>query len=155
MIWNEELAASLDQSSGVIVFHRIQVTSPQQLAQTIAEKMGNLVEQNEKTLDNKFGSNNMWSDRADGTKGEKRGEQLQERRGHGERTRGMRGKSLRLILLPRQLNFNYRRHSRSWGAIFPRSGQSDARSDFSEWIINFFTMPVHPPIHSSRGKFFH
>jgi len=99
MIWNEELAASLDQSSGVIVFHRIQLTSPQQLAQTIAEKIGNLVEQNEKMLDNKFGSNNVWSDRADGTKGEKRGEQLQERRGHGERTRGTRGKLLHSILL--------------------------------------------------------
>jgi len=142
MVWNEELAASLDQSSGVIVFHRIQLTSPQQLAQTIAEKIGNLVEQNEKTLDNKFGSNNVWSDRADGTKGEKRGEQVQERRGHGERTRGMRGTSLHLIfdLTSRQLNFNYRRHSRPWCAIFPRSGQSNARSDLSERMMNFFSL---------------
>ena len=92
MIWNEELQASLDQSSGVIVFHRIQLTPPQQLAQTIAEKIGNMVEQNEKILDSKFGSNNVWSDRVDGTKGEKRGEQLQERRGRGERNRGTRGK---------------------------------------------------------------
>ena len=157
MVWNEELAASLDQSSGVIVFHRIQLTSPQQLAQTIAEKIGNLVEQNEKTLDNKFGSNNVWSDRADGTKGEKRGEQVQERRGHGERTRGMRGTSLHLIfdLTSCQLNSNYRRYSRPWCAIFPRSGQSDARSDLSERMMNFFSLQCLSPIHLSRGKFLH
>lgn len=94
MIWNEELAASLDQSSGVIVFHRIELSRPQQLAQVIADKLGTMVEQNEKTLDSKFGSGGGWSERADGTKGEKRGEQLQERRGRGERSRGTRGKCL-------------------------------------------------------------
>ncbi|KXN90912.1 Eukaryotic translation initiation factor 3 subunit C [Leucoagaricus sp. SymC.cos] len=91
MIWNEELAASLDQSSGVIVFHRIELSRPQQLAQVIADKLGNMVEQNEKALDSKFGSSGGWSERVDGVKGEKRGEQIQERRGRGERTRGARG----------------------------------------------------------------
>ncbi|KAF7321346.1 Eukaryotic translation initiation factor 3 subunit C [Mycena kentingensis (nom. inval.)] len=91
MIWNEELSASLDQSTGVVVFHRIELSRTQQLAQTIADKVGAMAEQNEKTLDVKMGGIGGWGDRADGAKGEKRGEQTQERRGRGERTRGTRG----------------------------------------------------------------
>ncbi|KAG9316530.1 eukaryotic translation initiation factor 3 subunit 8 N-terminus-domain-containing protein [Chiua virens] len=87
MIWNEELSASLDPSTGVVVFHRIELSRPQQLAQVIAEKVSNMVEQNEKALDVKLGTATGWGDRGD-TKGEKRGEQTQERRGRGDRTRG-------------------------------------------------------------------
>ncbi|KAH0827788.1 eukaryotic translation initiation factor 3 subunit 8 N-terminus-domain-containing protein [Lanmaoa asiatica] len=90
MIWNEELSASLDQSTGVVVFHRIELSRPQQLTQVIAEKVSNMVEQNEKALDMKLGGAAGWGDRGD-TKAEKRGEQTQERRGRGERTRGTRG----------------------------------------------------------------
>src|SRR5882724_8181540 len=54
MIWNEELAASLDQSSGVVVFHRVDATRAQQLAQSLADKLGALIEQNEKGLDLKL-----------------------------------------------------------------------------------------------------
>lgn len=94
MIWNEELPASLDQSAGVLVFQRIELSRPQQLAQILADKVNNMVEQNEKALDNKLGVSTGWSDRADGAKGDKRGEQTQERRGRGERNRGgVRGKS--------------------------------------------------------------
>jgi len=93
MIWNEELSASLDQSAGVVVFHRIDLSRAQQLAQTVADKVSAMVEQSEKTLDLKLGGTGGWGDRADGNKGEKRGEQVQERRGRGERTRGAtRGK---------------------------------------------------------------
>jgi hypothetical protein len=93
MIWTEELPASLDQSAGVIVFHRVELTRPQQLAQILAEKVGALVEQNEKALDIRLGGSTAWGDRTDALKGDKRGEQAQERRGRGER-RGMsaRGK---------------------------------------------------------------
>jgi hypothetical protein len=93
MIWTEELPASLDQSAGVIVFHRVELTRPQQLAQILAEKVGALVEQNEKALDIRLGGSTAWGDRTDVLKGDKRGEQAQERRGRGER-RGMsaRGK---------------------------------------------------------------
>jgi translation initiation factor 3 subunit C len=91
MIWSEELSASLDQSGGVVVFHRIELSRAQQLAQTIADKVGAMVEQNEKALDVKMGGTGGWGDRADGNKGEKRGEQTQERRGRGDRTRGTRG----------------------------------------------------------------
>ncbi|KAF8919978.1 eukaryotic translation initiation factor 3 subunit 8 [Mucidula mucida] len=88
MIWTEELSASLDQSGGVVVFHRIEVSRAQQLAQVIADKVGSMVEQSEKTLDIKMGGTGGWGDRADGNKGEKRGEQTQERRGRGERRGG-------------------------------------------------------------------
>ncbi|KAF6762944.1 eukaryotic translation initiation factor 3 domain-containing protein [Ephemerocybe angulata] len=90
MIWSEELAASLDQAGGVVVFHRIDLTRPQQLAQIIAEKVSAMVDQNEKSLDARMGGNVGWNERQD-NKGEKRGEQTQERRGRGERTRGARG----------------------------------------------------------------
>jgi translation initiation factor 3 subunit C len=90
MIWNEELSASLDSSGGVIVFHRVEVTRVQQLAQVIADKVNNLVEQNEKTLDIKMGGSGGWGDRAEGNKGDKRGEQTMERKGRTG-TRGARG----------------------------------------------------------------
>jgi len=94
MIWTEELPASLDQSAGVIVFHRVELTRPQQLAQILAEKVGALVEQNEKALDIRLGGSTAWGDRADNLKGDKRGEQAQERRGRGER-RGMSARGAR------------------------------------------------------------
>ena len=79
----------MDQSGGVIVFHRIELSRSQQLAQVISEKVATLVDQNEKALDIKMGGSGGWTDRNDGNKGEKRGEQTQERRGRGERTRGI------------------------------------------------------------------
>ncbi|KAK0455109.1 eukaryotic translation initiation factor 3 subunit 8 N-terminus-domain-containing protein [Armillaria borealis] len=88
MIWTEELSASLDQSGGVVVLHRVEVSRAQQLALVITDKVNAMVEQNEKTLDIKMGGSGGWGDRTDGAKGEKRGEQTQERRGRGERTRG-------------------------------------------------------------------
>ncbi|KAF8993726.1 eukaryotic translation initiation factor 3 domain-containing protein [Cyathus striatus] len=91
MIWNEELSASLDHAAGVVIFHRIELSRMQQLAQTIAEKVGTMIDQNEKSLDTKMGGTGSWGERTDGNKGEKRGEQAQERRGRGERTRGTRG----------------------------------------------------------------
>ena len=88
MIWNEELPASLDQSAGVIFFNRVELSRSQQLAQVLAERVANMLEQNEKTLDFRLGIAGGWNDRADGAKGDKRGEQTQERRGRGERSRG-------------------------------------------------------------------
>ncbi|KAI0665969.1 eukaryotic translation initiation factor 3 subunit 8 [Trametes maxima] len=89
MIWSEELAASLDQSAGVVVFNRVEFTRTQQLAQTLADKVNALVEQNEKALDQKLGVSTGWGERADGAKGEKRGEQTQER--NRNRRGGARG----------------------------------------------------------------
>lgn len=88
MIWNEELSASLDQSTGVVVFHHTDMSRVQQVALTLAERLSVMVEQNEKTLDSKQGGLAGWGDRTEGAKGEKRGEQTQERKGRSERTRG-------------------------------------------------------------------
>ncbi|KAH8117064.1 eukaryotic translation initiation factor 3 subunit 8 [Phellopilus nigrolimitatus] len=88
MIWSEELAASLDQAAGVVVLHHVDMSRVQHLALTLAERLGTLIEQNEKTLDTKQGNTPAWGDRAEGTKGEKRGEQTQERKGRSERSRG-------------------------------------------------------------------
>ncbi len=57
MIYTDELAASLDQIEGVVVFHRLEQTEVQRLAQQLAERAMHMVEQNEKTLDMKLGSN--------------------------------------------------------------------------------------------------
>ena len=97
MIWTEELAASLDQNPGVIVFHHVEQSRVQQLALTLAERAAALIDQNEKTLDAKQGAA-AWGERVEGLKGEKRGEQSGERKGRGERTRGTaRGKSGRFL----------------------------------------------------------
>lgn len=98
MIWNEELSASLDQSGTIVVLHRIESSRTQQLAQTLAEKIGAMVEQNEKALDLKLGGTGGWNDRADGGKGEKRGEQAQGERRGGDRSRGTRGEACSLII---------------------------------------------------------
>lgn len=90
MIWSEELSASLDQQTGVVVFHRIELSRSQQLAQVLADKVNAMVEQNEKTLDQKLGNVTSWNDRQDGAKGDKR-EQTTERRRGGERRGGVRG----------------------------------------------------------------
>lgn len=57
MIYSDELAASLDQIEGVVVFHRVEQTEVQRLAQQLAERAVYMLEQNEKTLDVKLGSN--------------------------------------------------------------------------------------------------
>lgn len=98
MIWHEELSASLDQSAGVVVFHRVELTRTQQLAQVLADKVSAMVEQNEKILDNKLGGSTGWGDRGEGGKGDKR-EQVQERKGRtGGRGGTSRGRNTSNIL---------------------------------------------------------
>ncbi|CAG8433051.1 8593_t:CDS:2 [Diversispora eburnea] len=53
MIWNEELAASLDQVDNNVVLHRVEPTKVQQLALSFAEKAASFVEANERTLEQK------------------------------------------------------------------------------------------------------
>ncbi|KAL9934715.1 hypothetical protein V8E36_006490 [Tilletia maclaganii] len=57
MIWSDELGggASFDAVSGVVVLQREQLTKVQQLAQTLAERAGSLLDQNERLLDSKLG----------------------------------------------------------------------------------------------------
>jgi len=85
MIWTDELPASLDQIDCVVVFHRVEQSRVQQLAQELASKAEYLVEQNEKTLDIKLGSGP--GGREDGGRGDKGtgegGRGRGERRGRG------------------------------------------------------------------------
>ncbi|CAG8582803.1 11061_t:CDS:2, partial [Ambispora gerdemannii] len=53
MIWNEELAASLDQVNNAVVLHRVEPTKVQQLALMFAEKAVTFVENNERLLEQK------------------------------------------------------------------------------------------------------
>ncbi|KYO41055.1 eukaryotic translation initiation factor 3 subunit C-like protein [Alligator mississippiensis] len=56
MIINEELMASLDQPTQTVAMHRTEPTAQQTLALQLAEKLGALVENNERVLDHKQGS---------------------------------------------------------------------------------------------------
>lgn len=117
MVWNEELSASLDHAAGVVVFHRVELTRSHQLAQILADKLNALVEQNEKALDQKLGNATSWNDRAD-QKGDKRGEQTQERRRGGERRGGIRGMQLVYAKLSSVLTSTYRWCPRRQGRSF-------------------------------------
>ncbi|KAF5900759.1 eukaryotic translation initiation factor 3 subunit C, partial [Clarias magur] len=55
MIINEELMASLDQPTQTVVMHRTEPTCLQNMALQLAEKLGNLVENNERVFDLKQG----------------------------------------------------------------------------------------------------
>ncbi|VDC02902.1 unnamed protein product, partial [Peniophora sp. CBMAI 1063] len=66
MIWNEELAASIDTGKNVLVFHRVELQRAQSLAVALAERVGALADSNEKALDVRTGN---W-----GEKGKERGE---------------------------------------------------------------------------------
>jgi translation initiation factor 3 subunit C len=55
MIYNDELAASLDPKANVVSFHRLELTKVQQLAATLADKANSMLEQNERLLDAKLG----------------------------------------------------------------------------------------------------
>ncbi|XP_078741891.1 eukaryotic translation initiation factor 3 subunit C-like [Lampetra fluviatilis] len=56
MIINEELMASLDQPTLTVVMHRTEPAPLQKLALQLAEKLGNLVDNNERVFDAKQGS---------------------------------------------------------------------------------------------------
>ncbi|KAF9111228.1 Translation initiation factor 3 subunit c [Mortierella sp. AM989] len=53
MVWNEELSASIDQVSNVVVLHHVQLSKLQSLAMAFADKASGFVESNEKLLESK------------------------------------------------------------------------------------------------------
>ncbi|KAG8991146.1 Translation initiation factor 3 subunit c [Tulasnella sp. JGI-2019a] len=105
MIWSDELSASLDYMASpdgstakfpVVVFHRVELTRMQQLAQTLADKANTMVENNEKTLDQKLGGSGAggWgeNERQSKSGGAEGGETKRgERAGRGSRGRGRGG----------------------------------------------------------------
>ncbi|PWY99827.1 eukaryotic translation initiation factor 3 subunit C [Testicularia cyperi] len=83
MIYNDELAASLDPSANIITFHRLELTKVQQLAVTLAEKANTMLEQNERLLDAKLGEGKEQRSGAGGDRDREGGQsgQRRERRG--------------------------------------------------------------------------
>ncbi|KAI1304869.1 Translation initiation factor 3 subunit c [Mortierella claussenii] len=53
MVWDEELSASVDQVSNVVMLHHVQLTKLQTLALAFADKASGFVESNEKLLESK------------------------------------------------------------------------------------------------------
>ncbi|CAO1618200.1 unnamed protein product [Parajaminaea phylloscopi] len=96
MIWNEEIAASLDTGAegAIVVLHRQETSRIHQLAQTLAERASSMLEQNERLLDAKMGdgvggpSAGSGRDRDGGGRDGKGGE---ERRREGRRGGGVAG----------------------------------------------------------------
>ncbi|XP_041036044.1 eukaryotic translation initiation factor 3 subunit C, partial [Carcharodon carcharias] len=70
MIINEELMASLDQPTQTVVMHRTEPTSLQNMALQLAEKLGNLVENNERVFDLKQGTYSGYFSRGEGEREE-------------------------------------------------------------------------------------
>jgi translation initiation factor 3 subunit C len=95
MIYNEELSASLDQIDQVVMFHRVETTEVQRLAQQLAERVAGMVENNEKILDQKLGNSGQGGQggpREGGERGEGGGRGRTERRGGRGGGRGGRGR---------------------------------------------------------------
>ena len=94
MIYTDELPASLDQIDGVVIFHRVETTEVQRLAQQLAEKAVGLVETNEKILDAKLGNTGTAEARAveGGAGGRGRGERRGGGRGAYRGSNGTRGR---------------------------------------------------------------
>lgn len=90
MIYNEEIAAALDQIDGVVLFHTVETSEVQRLALQLADRVANLVENNEKLLDQKLGNQTGPAGAGDRAEGQQRGGPGRERRGGGG-GRGARG----------------------------------------------------------------
>ncbi|WVQ66549.1 eukaryotic translation initiation factor 3 subunit C [Kwoniella botswanensis] len=95
MIYTDELPASLDQIDKVVIFHRVDQSEVQRLAQQLAERTSSLLEQNEKTLDLKLGSNQQnTNDQRSGqtTSAGQEGGNKNERRGNNGQRGSYRGR---------------------------------------------------------------
>ncbi|KAJ1917835.1 Translation initiation factor 3 subunit c [Tieghemiomyces parasiticus] len=84
MIWHEELVASLDRVGELVVFHGVDPTRVQQLALTFADKVGHLVDNNEKLFDQKVAT--FQKEQGEGGDGED--DESQDRQGGGRSQRG-------------------------------------------------------------------
>lgn len=91
MIYTDEIAGSLDPIDDVVVFHRVEATEVQRLAQQLAEKAVGLMDQNEKTMDTKLGQNQN-DTRSGAGEGGQGGRGKSERRGGGRGTYRGRGR---------------------------------------------------------------
>lgn len=91
MIYTDEIVASLDQIDQVLVFHRVEQSEVQRLAQQLAERCVTMVEQNEKALDVKLGQGQGGGERSGPREGAEGGRGARQERRGGSRGRGGRG----------------------------------------------------------------
>ncbi|KAM4697511.1 eukaryotic translation initiation factor 3 subunit C-like protein isoform 2-T2 [Rhinophrynus dorsalis] len=91
MIINEELMASLDQPTQTVVMHGTEPSSLQNTALQLAEKLGNLVENNERIFDHKQGSYGGYFNRGErGDRGDRDQKDSYQRKEGGYMRRGYR-----------------------------------------------------------------
>jgi len=81
MIWNEQLSASLDSKSEVLVLHRETRSPLQQMAISLADKIGQMLNENERTANAKLGE----ADQNREQRGDRREQQQDGQRRGGER----------------------------------------------------------------------
>ncbi|KAF9163115.1 Translation initiation factor 3 subunit c [Mortierella sp. AD011] len=94
MIWNEELSASIDQVSNVVVLHHVQLTQLQSLAMAFAEKASGFVEGNEKLLESKTPQQGERPKKGpNANKDQASGKQQQQQRTMGPRGSGRGGRN--------------------------------------------------------------
>ncbi|KAG0230050.1 Translation initiation factor 3 subunit c [Actinomortierella wolfii] len=94
MIWNEELAASIDQVSNVVVLHRVEHSKLQALALAFAEKAASFVESNEKLLETKTPQQNERPKKGGASAGKDQASgKQQQQRTMGHQPRGGRGRN--------------------------------------------------------------
>ncbi|KAJ1974473.1 Translation initiation factor 3 subunit c [Dimargaris xerosporica] len=89
MIWNEELAASLDQVGELVIFHKVDPSRLQKLSQNLADRTAHLIDNNEKLFEQKTYHSNA-RDQEGGDDDESGGRRFQRggRRGGGPGHRG-------------------------------------------------------------------
>ncbi|KAJ1983303.1 Translation initiation factor 3 subunit c [Dimargaris verticillata] len=89
MIWNEELAASLDQVGELVIFHKVDPSRLQKLGQNLADRTAHLIDNNEKLFEQKTYNSNA-RDQEGGDDDESGGRRFQRggRRGGGPGHRG-------------------------------------------------------------------
>ncbi|KAF9346993.1 Translation initiation factor 3 subunit c [Mortierella sp. AD094] len=94
MVWNEELSASIDQVSNVVVLHHVQLTKLQTLAMAFADKASGFVEGNEKLLESKTPQQGERPKKGpNANKDQASGKQQQQQRTMGPRGSGRGGRN--------------------------------------------------------------
>ena len=86
MIWNEQLSGSLDAKSEMLILHRENRSPLQQMAIALADKVGQMLSENERTASAKLGDGDS---SRDGQRGDRGGQQSDGQRRGGERRRGV------------------------------------------------------------------
>ncbi|XP_007248755.2 eukaryotic translation initiation factor 3 subunit C isoform X1 [Astyanax mexicanus] len=133
MIINEELMASLDQPTQTVVMHRTEPTSLQNMALQLAEKLGGLVENNERVFDLKQGVYGGYFNRDSDQRGgyqQRQGYQRDQKGGYQQKQGYQRDSDQRGGYQQRQ---GYQRDSDQRGGYQQRQGyQRDQKGSYQQ-----------------------